>query len=164
MREVQTAVTHKGFGLGKGEKLRHRTLVEGLFEKGKTVYEYPLRLTYRIVPAREIAEAFRDGAPPRLGRLQMLVTVPKKKLRHAVDRVLMRRRIREAYRLNRIPLLHSVLAAPDVCVELAFIYLHKGETDYASVEKKMKRLLVRIENEVARSRQAAESRSKTEIS
>ncbi len=45
-----------------------------------------------------------QDAPADVGALQMLVTVPKKKRRRAVDRVLMRRRIREAYRINRRPL------------------------------------------------------------
>ncbi|MBD5304725.1 MAG: ribonuclease P protein component [Bacteroides sp.] len=136
------------FTMGKSEKLRHRTLVEGLFSKGETLYEYPLRLTWRIMDVEEMESSFRTGLPPRLGRLQMMITVPKKKLRHAVDRVLMRRRIREAYRLNRIPLLHSVLDRDNIYLELAFIYLHKEESDYFTIEKKMKRLLSKLEDKL----------------
>ncbi|MBD5195453.1 MAG: ribonuclease P protein component [Bacteroidales bacterium] len=136
------------FTMGKSEKLRHRTLVEGLFSKGETLYEYPLRLTWRIMDVEEMESSFRTGLPPRLGRLQMMITVPKKKLRHAVDRVLMRRRIREAYRLNRIPLLHSVLDRDNIYLELAFIYLHKDESDYFTIEKKMKRLLSKLEDKL----------------
>ena len=136
------------FTMGKSEKLRHRTLVEGLFSKGETLYEYPLRLTWRIMDVEEMESSFRTGLPPRLGRLQMMITVPKKKLRHAVYRVLMRRRIREAYRLNRIPLLHSVLDRDNIYLELAFIYLHKEESDYFTIEKKMKRLLSKLEDKL----------------
>lgn len=136
------------FTMGKSEKLRHRTLVEGLFSKGETLYEYPLRLTWRIMDVEEMESSFRTGLPPRLGRLQMMITVPKKKLRHAVDRVLMRRRIREAYRLNRITLLHSVLDRDNIYLELAFIYLHKEESDYFTIEKKMKRLLSKLEDKL----------------
>lgn len=148
--------TAPDFGMGKGEKLRHRTLVEGVFGGGKTLYAYPLRLTYRILSRPELEDSFRNGVPPRVGRLQMLVTVPKKKLRHAVDRVLMRRRIREAYRLNRLPLLQEILADGTRYVELAFIYLHKEETDYATVEKKMKRLLSKIERELLENGETSE--------
>lgn len=134
--------------LGKSEKLRHRTLVEGLFAAGKTIYEYPLRLNWRIVGSQEVIASFRTGLPPRTGRLQMLITVPKKKVRHAVDRVLIRRRIREAYRKNRLPLLRAVQKAPGLCVHLAFIYIEKGEADYHTIESKMCRLLEKMENKV----------------
>lgn len=132
------------FTLGKKEKLRHRTLVEGLFAEGKTLYEYPLRLTYRTVDDETLEKAFRNGVPERVGRLQMLITVPKKKLRHAVDRVRMRRLIREAYRLNRHKLDEAAAEAGLRSVEMAFIYIHGEKSDYATVEKKMKRLLGKL--------------------
>lgn len=131
--------------MGKAERLRHRTLVERLFAHGATLYEYPLRLTWRLVGEEEMKSSFCSELPPRLGRLQMMITVPKKKLRHAVDRVLMRRRIREAYRCNRVPLLHKVLSKGNIYLELAFIYIHKEPLEYHDVEKKMKRLLSKLE-------------------
>ena len=137
------------FTLGKSEKLRHRTLVEGVFSEGKTIYEYPLRATYRIIGDDETLEGyFRNGVPSHVGLLQMLITIPKKKLRHAVDRVLMRRRIREAYRLNRHELRDAAEKAGVRSVEMAFIYLHREESDYHTIEKKMKRLLSKIAKEM----------------
>ena len=87
--------------LRKAEKLRHKSLVENLFKEGFSVYEFPLRMQVRALSEDELESSFRNGAPDGIAPLQMLVTVPKKKRRHAVDRVLMRRRIREAYRLGR---------------------------------------------------------------
>ncbi len=69
---------------------------------------------------------------------RFLVSVPKKRLRHAVDRVTMRRRIREAYRLNRS------LISPDLPADLAFIYVADKLLPYAKVEHALKRLLASV--------------------
>lgn len=135
--------------MGKSERLRHKTLVDGVFREGKTLYEYPLRVSYRVLGAEELQASFRDGVPGKIGLLQMMVTIPKKKLRHAVDRVRMRRLIREAYRLNRLPLRDTAMKAGAGSVEMAFIYLHTEKADYAQIEKKMKRLLSKIGDAVA---------------
>ncbi|MDE6770782.1 MAG: ribonuclease P protein component [Muribaculaceae bacterium] len=133
------------FTLRKGEKLRHRSLVESLFREGHTLYEFPLRLTWRSLTPEELEESFRDHVPDRIDSLQMLITVPKKKRRHAVDRVLMRRRIREAYRLNRLALKEEMDSNPDVrTLGMAIIYLHDKNLPYSTIENKMKLLLNRL--------------------
>ena len=133
------------YTLKKDEKLRHKTLVDGLFASGTTVYEYPLRMTYRILSTSELEESFRKGSPAGIGSLQMLITVPKKKLRHAVDRVRMRRLIRESYRLNRLELKKEIGCVPEIrTVSIAFIYLHNDLLDYSDIEKKMMKLLAKI--------------------
>lgn len=145
MTTTQNPITHPRLTLRKGEKLRHRTLVEGLFREGKTLYEYPLRLTWRIISKDELRNSFRDKIPDKIDTLQMLITVPKKKRRHAVDRVLIRRRIREAYRLNRTELKKCVESAGEIGgLHLAFIYIHTENMDYSLIEKKMKRLLAKV--------------------
>lgn len=131
--------------LRKAEKLRHKTLVDGVFEQGKSIYDFPLRVNYRVVGSEELEESFLNGIPPHVGPIQMLITVPKKKRRHAVDRVLMRRRIREAYRLNRHTLKEIAASHPEIgTLSLAFIYIHNENCDYALVERKMKRILAKI--------------------
>ena len=133
-------------GMGKEEKLRLKTLVGGLFEKGTSLYDFPLRLTYRAMGEEELENSFKCGAPAGIGEVQMLITVPKKKRRRAVDRVLMRRRIREAYRLNRNSLKRAVAASESVrTLGMAFIYIHGENTDFALIEKKMRRLLSKVE-------------------
>lgn len=135
--------------LRKGEKLRHRSLVEPLFRDGESLYEFPLRLTWRALGNEDLGKSFRDKVPDRIDSLQMLITVPKKKRRHAVDRVLMRRRIREAYRLNRLPLLDLVERNPDIrTLGMAIIYIHNENLPYATVEKKMKTLFRKLAKRV----------------
>lgn len=131
--------------LRKAEKLRHRTLVDGLFAGGRTLYDYPLRATWKILSREEMEKSFRNGIPAHVAPLQMLITVPKKKIRHAVDRVRIRRRIREAYRLNRLPLLETLNEHPGTYLQIGFIWLHKEEMDYAAIEKKMKRIIENLQ-------------------
>lgn len=134
------------YTLGKSEKLRHRTLVEGLFNGGESLFDYPLRLNYRILTEEELEASFRAGVPDRIGPLQMLITVPKRKRKRAVDRVLLRRRIREAYRLNRLPLLNVVESEKRIrTLGMAFIYLRDSNADYSTIERKMQRLLHKLE-------------------
>ena len=57
----------------------------------------------------------------------------------------MRRRIREAYRINRIPLEELVCSCPEIrTLQLAFIYLKNENVDYAEIERKMRSLLGRV--------------------
>ncbi len=98
---------------------------------------------------------FRDTVPEHIGPVQMLITVPKKKRRHAVDRVLMRRRIREAYRLNRLPLKNYVAMSDKMkTLGLAFIYLHDKNAPYSLIESKMKILLKRLASQLKKNEAA----------
>jgi ribonuclease P protein component len=144
--------------LRKGEKLRHRSLIEPLFKEGETIYEFPLRLTWRALDDAELKQSFRNEVPERIDSLQMLITVPKKKRRHAVDRVLMRRRIREAYRLNRLPLKADVEAESDIAtLGMAIIYLADKNLPYSTIEQKIKLLLKRVGSRLAKRHREADS-------
>lgn len=123
----------KGLRLYKSEKLCSRTAVETLFAQGKSVKAYPLRAVYVVKPA--------SGRP---SPVQFLITIPKKRFRHAVDRVLMRRRVREAFRLNRRLMLYPALMGAQVEVDVAFIYMSSDKADYRQVEEKMQSLLKHI--------------------
>ncbi|MDE6393491.1 MAG: ribonuclease P protein component [Muribaculaceae bacterium] len=136
---------HADNRMGKEEKLRLKTLVDGLFREGDTLYDFPLRMNFRALGQEGLSGSFRCGTPEGVGPLQMLVTVPKRKRRRAVDRVLLRRRIREAYRLNRHRLREAVTESGAIAtLGMAFIYMHDTNVDYALIEKKMRKLLDRL--------------------
>lgn len=106
--------------LPKQTKLCSLTAIDALFASGKGALAYPLRIL---------------SAPSATAGVRFFVSVPKKRLRHAVDRVLMRRRIREAYRLNR------ALLSEGGNINIAFIYVANGLEPYFRVEAAMKKLL-----------------------
>ena len=135
MTEIdQIIYSPERFTLRKSSKLRHRTLVQDLFKKGKSVYSGPLRVTFRALTDEELKGSFREAVPDLMGPVQFMITVPKKKRRHAVDRVLMRRRIREAFRLQWRPLRKLIADDPGIrTLSLAIVYLHNENSDMESI-------------------------------
>lgn len=118
-----------GNRLYKKERLCSKTAIDALFLSGGergTVMAYPWRAVWRINSGRKVSNA------------QFLISVPKKRLRHAVDRVLMRRRCREAYRLNRLLLPEGNSA------DIAFVYVGSGLTSYQDAERSVIRILSKI--------------------
>lgn len=119
----------KEFGLGKKEKLCSVRAIELLFGPGGADFSYlayPLRIVVRTDEVRS------SDAP-----ITFLISVPKKRLRHAVDRVTMRRRVREAYRLNR----GRYSFPTGLRLDVAFVYVADKLMNYNAVERSMNRLL-----------------------
>lgn len=130
----------------KEERLHHRSLVEGLFRKGTTFYDFPFRVTWRTLSSKDLENNFRNNVPPGIGSLQILVTVPKKKRRKAVDRVQMRRRIREAYRLNRIDLRNFIDVSQNIkTLSVGMVYIHDKNLPFSTIENKMKSVLAKLQ-------------------
>jgi ribonuclease P protein component len=122
--------------LPKAHKLCSLTAIDALFaQSGRGALAFPVRMVWRTNPMRT------HGAP-----VQFLISVPKKRLRHAVDRVTMRRRIREAYRLHRA-LLQPLFTAVDSGgerVDVAFIYVAPTLQPYHRVERAICKLLPQL--------------------
>lgn len=120
------------FRLPKPARLCSQTAIDRLFAQRDTkgALAYPLRAVW----AKNL-DRYRGDA------VQFLPSVPKKRLKHAVDRVAMRRRIREAYRLNRADFFPETLDAP---VDILFVYVGNTLEPYHKVDAAMKKLLRRI--------------------
>ncbi len=132
----------KQFGLYKKQKLCSQIAIDNLFSGGDlSRLAFPIRMVVRRNDRRH------SDAP-----ITFLISIPKKRLRHAVDRVLMRRRIREAFRLN-----HAACNLPlDTRVDVAFIYVSNKLEPYAHVERAMRRLLDNIARHYASDNNADE--------
>lgn len=121
------------YHLKKQNKLCSVIAIDALFSRdsgSQAAIAYPLRAIWRTNPARKA-----DVTTPKF-----FISVPKKRLRHAVDRVAMRRKIREAYRLNR-PEIFDGLDQP---VDIALIYVADSLQPYRKVEQSMRKLMNRI--------------------
>jgi len=120
------------FTLRKGEKLCSRTAVQRLFgNEGKSLMAYPVRAVYRLRPA---------GGHP----VQFLITIPKKRIRHAVDRVTLRRRVREAYRLHRHAVLDDALRHSGQGVDIALVWVANDMAPSSVIVPRVTALLTRI--------------------
>ncbi len=114
--------------LPRSERLRTFGAIRRLFEQGSGGFVYPLR----YVCFTEADELF--GA-------EVLFSVPKKFHKRANRRNLLRRRTKEAYRLNKTLLSEG---EPQVAVDLALIYSAREVTDYKTIEHAVRRILERI--------------------
>ena len=115
----------------KNEKLKSKKAIDLLFSKGKSINAFPIRVIYT-------SKSKLDGIPVNAG-----MTVSKKNIKLAVNRNLIKRRIREAYRLNNNEL-KSHLKNIDNELNIMFIYSSKEILPYALIESKIKVLLTRL--------------------
>lgn len=126
--------------LSKGERLHHKKVIDRMFAGGsRSLAVYPIRAVYRILDDDE-----RQDAP-----VAMLVSVSKRKLRHATDRNRVKRLIREAYRHHKAPL-PAILEAKGKRMAIAFIYLTNELPTSDLINDCIKKALKRIEENTLR--------------
>ena len=92
---------------------------------------FPLRAVYR-------KQERTEGAAP----VQLLISVPKKRFHHAVDRNRVKRQVREAFRHHK-QVLYDALSA-DSQLLLAFIWMADEHQPSSIVENKVVGLMRRI--------------------
>lgn len=126
--------TTRHYTLGRGARIKSRKAVAALFAGGcsTSVTCRPLRAVYMQRPHADGREA-----------VDMLVSVSKRKFKHAVDRNRIKRLVREAFRLNR----HTLSDRIDGRrwgVSVAFVWLSPYLPDYAAVESRVREALAKI--------------------
>lgn len=123
------------YTLSKAERLCSKKLIERLFAGGNRSFPaFPLRVVYMWIDGEE-----------GTADVSMLVSVPKKRFKHAVKRNLVKRQVREAYRRHKYILLDALQASQSgKRLVLAFIWLDNQVHASAELEYKVKKLLFHI--------------------
>jgi ribonuclease P protein component len=120
----------KQFTLKKGERLKRRKIIEQLFSEGRAVTAFPIRLQYKMVD--------QLTAP-----LQAGFSVSSRNFKRAVDRNRIKRLLREAYRLQKLPL-EQALQTKEQQLALFLIYTGKELPVYALVKEKVEIVLKKL--------------------
>jgi ribonuclease P protein component len=118
----------------KQERLCSKKQMEVLFGKGRSSTAYPVKLVYN-----ETATALIFPA-------QAMFVAPKRSFKRAHDRNKLKRRMREAYRLNKQPF-YERLKTHEKKLLLAFIYIGKKQEDYLLIEKAILKLISGLSGE-----------------
>ncbi len=121
----------------KAEKLCSKKLIEELFRSGKSFYSYPFRVVW--LPVENLLQY--DA--------QVSVSVQKRHFKKAVDRNLLKRRIREAYRKNKHEL-YFKLSEQKQQIVFMIIYGAKDILSYQEIEDKIIVILSRLKEEISR--------------
>lgn len=147
------------FTLPRSERLRSMKAIRRMFGEGSGGFVYPFRYVFLVdrncarlcVPecgAAADTQSAADVVPDCAGRagdgtVEVMFSVPKKFHKRANRRNLLKRRMREAYRLN-CAALRATLAAKGAGVDMAMIYSTKECHSYKTIENAVQRILDQI--------------------
>lgn len=120
----------------KKERLCSTKLIGEIFERGSVFNTSLFRIVWLQTSGLE-------------SPAQVAFAVPKKNIRLAVTRNLIRRRIREAYRLHKQSLYNS-LGERGIQVAFMIIYRQKSVPDYGTVEKAVNEIIAKLAERIRR--------------
>jgi len=113
----------------RAEKLKSKKQISYLFEHGHILKAYPLILRFAQVPRDEVST-------------KAAFTVSKRKVRSAVVRNLIKRRIRESYRLHK----HEIPDHSGWTWNLMFVFTSNEPIPYAKIDKAMNKIIQKLQS------------------
>ena len=116
--------------LSKNERLHSKKSIKELFDKGSSFFLYPFKVLY--------LDRHKDSIETN----QVLFSVSKKKIKKAVDRNQVKRRIKEGYRLNK-----HLLSNAEVKKNIALIYVSSDIPSFKKIEPIIQKILVRLDQQ-----------------
>ena len=116
------------------ERFNNKKEIEKLFSQGKNIVQSPFYLLWQASPLKKNQNELE---------LQILITVPKKNIKLASKRNIVKRRIKESFRKNKKKL-YSILAMKSVKINIVLIYQKKEIDTYLAIDKKIKLILNRL--------------------
>lgn len=122
------------YTLPRSERLRSLKAIRRMFGEGRGGFVYP----FRYIWIADKQEGESEGRS-----IEVMFSVPKKFHKRANKRNLLKRRTREAYRLNREELCERISQA-GVEVNLAFIYSTKEVHSYKTIENAVQKILAQV--------------------
>lgn len=123
-----------GFLFPKEERLKSSKTIARLFREGNSEFSYPIKFVF-VIQGSSIAPG-----------IKVAVSVSGKKFKRAVDRNIIKRRLREAFRMQKSELLDE-LVSRQILIEGMFIYVANDIVDYQTIAVAMKKILTGLSKE-----------------
>jgi ribonuclease P protein component len=113
-------------------RLKSRSEISRLFQEGKDITEFPVKLIFTKNPESET--------------IKLIFSVSKRKIKHAVKRNLIKRRMKEAYRKNKVLLIGGLPEGNEnkVGLSIGFVYLTSKIEPFPLMEEKIILILQRL--------------------
>lgn len=105
----------------KSERLSSKVAIDILFETGRSIHSNPFKICWLEIP---------ESPSPA----QIVISVPKRIFKSAVDRNKIKRQIREAYRKNKTILFENLQTKK---IHLMLIFTSKTMLEYKEMEEKI---------------------------
>ena len=119
----------------KNERLCGKITIDNLFTNGSSIKDSIFRLVWNT-------EEFHNEII-----VQALIVVPKKNIKNAANRNILKRRIREAFRIYKSGLYKKIKSKKQ---QLAIVIIYQGRElfPYKVIEEKIKLILSRLSEEI----------------
>jgi ribonuclease P protein component len=119
------------YTLSKQKRLSGKKNIETLFLTGEAFFVHPYRVTYKLV---------QDLSCP----VRVAVVAPKKHFKKAVDRNTIKRKIKEAYRLQQYSLNINTLLANQLSLHFIMVYSIKQQLPYDEITTQMSKVISKL--------------------
>ncbi len=126
----------KFFGFPKHQRLVSKKCIENLFSSGINHFSFPLKSLY-IISDCQTNEA----------NMQAVFIVPKKKFKKAIMRNSIRRKMREAFRLNKNELI-EICKSNGKQISIAFVFSSNEVKSFNLIQLATQNILKEISNKI----------------
>jgi len=124
------------FRFGKDERLCSQKLIGELFLSGNTFLCYPLKVVWKV----ELMETTHPA--------QVVFSVPKRLFKRAHDRNLLKRQMRETYRVKKHEL-YELLDSNGKKIAFMLVYIAKEKVEFKQLETAINKVIAKFGKSLA---------------